>query len=265
MPWSLVDIRFALPVYALILFRLSGLVLTAPVIGSSIIPFRIRAAFVLVLSAMLFPLVSPQAPGTLPLALAAIGGVKEMTIGAVIGLSLTLMLMGAEVAGITVGQQAGLALSRVFDPTQNRQTNVIAQIYTIVLTLVFLSIGGHRAMLAAALDSFQAIPLMSFEVDESLVAAPVHIITAALIVGIRLAGPVLIALLLMGTAMGFLSRTMPQFNILSVGFTLRAMVGLGAAGLAITAGQDVLVEAVWEVLAVARNGLGLGPFGAVGG
>ena len=37
-------------------------------------------------------------------------------------------------------------MSKVFDPTQNRETNVIAQIYTITLTLLFLGVGGHRAV-----------------------------------------------------------------------------------------------------------------------
>ncbi len=85
-------------------------------------------------------------------------------------------------------------------------------------------------------------------------------LTAAFVLGIRLAGPVLIALFLTGTAMGFLSRTMPQLNILSIGFTVRVMVALGVAGFALAGYQDVLVDAVWTAFETIRLHMGLDPY-----
>jgi len=86
------------------------------------------------------------------------------------------------------------------------------------------------------------------------------LLTAAFVLGIRVAGPVLIAMFLIGTAMGVLSRTMPQFNILSVGFTVRVLVAIGVAGFALAGCQDLFLDAIWSTFETVRTGLGMDPY-----
>ena len=54
-------------------------------------------------------------------------------------------------------------------------------------------------------------------------------------VGLRVALPLLGVIFLETVAMGFVSKTVPQLNVLSLGFPLRIMVGLGilVAGVAV--------------------------------
>lgn len=68
------EILLALPVFALVLFRLSGLMLTAPLLASTVIPIRVRVAFTVAMGFMIFPLVRGQAPAELTLGAAVIGG-----------------------------------------------------------------------------------------------------------------------------------------------------------------------------------------------
>lgn len=259
MPWQLAEIPLALSTYALVLFRITGLMMTAPVFASRVVPLQVRAALVLVLGAMMFPMVQGQAPAELSMLTALVGGMGEMMIGTLIGLSLSLLLLGAEVGGLIVGRQAGLALANIFDPMQDRQASIVGQVYTISLTLVFLLAGGHRATMAALLDTFEVIPLLSFQLDESFVVLLAEMLASAFILGIRLAAPVLIALFLVGTGLAFLSRTMPQFNILSIGFAVRAMVALAVAAVALSAGEELLLDAVWDGVEIVRNAFGLDP------
>ena len=74
MPWSAVDILLALPVFALVLFRVTGLLLTAPIFASTVIPARIRVAIGATAAAMIFPLVGTQAPKGLTMSMALVGG-----------------------------------------------------------------------------------------------------------------------------------------------------------------------------------------------
>lgn len=259
MPWSVVEIPLALPAFALVFFRLSGLMMTAPIYSTTLMPRRVKAAMVIVIAAVIFPLVRSQAPADITLGAAIVGGVGEMMIGAIIGLALSAMLSGAEVAGLMVGREAGLDIAEVFDPTQNEQASLTGQIYTITLTLVFLIAGGHRATMAALLDTFEVIPLLSFRFDESFVVMLVEAIASAFIMGIRVAAPVLIALFLLGTGLAFLSRTMPQLNVLSVGFTVRALLALGIAASALALSQDVFLDAIWTALEAVRTSFGLDP------
>jgi flagellar biosynthetic protein FliR len=248
-PWVLVPLFSYLPVFAAVLFRIGGLVMTAPIYGSRTIPLRIRAALAVAVAASITPLLVASAPSQLSLSALLLAALAELGIGALIGISLGIVIMAAEVAGTIAGQQAGLALSHVVDPTLGEEISVLGQIYTVTITLVFLAIGGHRAAMAAVLDSYRLIPLFSFRMEESAILLLVQSLTAAFILGIRLAGPVLIALFLSGTAMAFLSRTMPQLNILSVGFTLRTLLVLGCAGLALDGAQEILVNGIYEAFA----------------
>ncbi len=259
MPLRFVDAFVALPVFALILFRVSGLVMTAPVFGSAVVPVRVRVALTFAASTMLFPMVSSQAPADLSLSAALLGCIGELAIGATIGLAVAILIMSAEVAGEMVSQQAGIGLSEVINPLLDEQSSIIGQIYVIVLTLVFLLAGGHRAMMASLLDTFDVIPLLSFRPGESIVILFVEMLSSAFMMGIRLAAPVLIALFLTGTALGFLSRTMPQLNILSVGFTLRALITLSVAAIALGACQGLLLDSIGDGLNVIRASFGLAP------
>ena len=249
----------ALPAFALVLVRITGLMLTAPVYASQVIPVRVRVALAVVVAAMIFPLVGGDAPREITPAVAVVGLVGELMIGATIGLALSILISGGEVAGLVVGRQASISLANVFDPARNEQTSIVGQVYTMTLTTMFLIAGGHRATMAALLDTYQAIPLLSFRFDKSVVLLLVEMLSAAFILGIRLAGPVLIALFLLGAAMAFISRTMPQFNVLSVGFTLRVLLGLAVAAVAIGASEQILLDALWNGVETVRTSFGLDP------
>lgn len=255
------DILLALPVFALVMMRLSGLVMTAPMFASRMIPMRVRVALVFVMSAMLFPVVSQFAPHEVTMASVVAGAVTELMIGAGIGLSMSIFMMGAEVAGRMIAQQAGLGMSQIVDPTQNTRTSIVGQVYTISLTILFLMVGGHRATLSALMDTYQVIPMLSFQADDTIVLLLIEMLTSSFIFGIRVAAPVVIALFLTGTALGVLSKTMPQLNILTVGFTLRALIALGVSGISLAATRDMFLSAIWDAFDLIRIAFGLGPAG----
>jgi flagellar biosynthetic protein FliR len=258
-PQGLADILLALPTYALVLFRIAGLVVAAPLFSSRVVPVRIRAGLAMLVGLLMLPIAQRQVPPQLTLDVALIGAVGEFMVGVTIGLALAILLMGGEAAGLVVGQQAGLALADVFDPTRNQPGSVIGQVYVIVITTLFLMVGGHRAAMAALLDTYKVIPVLSFGWNESFLLLLVEMMAAAFVLGIRLAGPVLVALLLMEIALAFLSRTMPQFNILSVGFSLRLLLGLAVAAVAVMAAGDGIADAITEAVASIRAAFGLAP------
>jgi flagellar biosynthesis protein FliR len=259
MPLPALDIFVVLPSFALVLFRVSGLMMTAPLYASPIIPLRIRAALTFVLTLVTFPLLQNQLPVVPTLSNVVSGAFGELMIGAAIGLALTVMLLAGEVAGTLVGQQAGLSLGEVSNPLQDQQASVLGQIYTTVLTLVFLIAGGHRAIIAALIDTFEIIPVMTMRDTESIVVLLAETLTAAFIAGIRIAGPAMIALFLAAISLAVLSRAMPQLNILSIGFTVNVILALGVAWLALSFCEGVLLQFVADGLESVRAAFHLPP------
>lgn len=249
----ILDSLLSLPGYVLVLFRMSGLMLTAPLFSSAVIPIRIRAAFVIAAGAMMMPALSAEIPDDLSLTGAMAGGLAEMMAGATIGLSLAALLTLAQVAGSLIGQQGGFALSEVINPFQEDETAVIDQIYMVVVMLVFLYVGGAQAVFGALLDTYRAVPMLSFQPGESMLLLLVEMLSAAFVAGIRMAGPVVIALFVTEAGMGLVSRTIPQFNILTVGFAIRTFMVLFAAAFSLPSCQGIVLEAIWEGLDVIRN------------
>jgi flagellar biosynthetic protein FliR len=256
MPWNVLIIPTLLPAYALVLFRVGGLMLAAPMLSSDAVPVRVRALFAASLALVVFPLLLPTIPAELTLEAALVGGVGELMIGLLMGLALTALFSGAQLAGMIIGQQAGLGLGQTYNPLTSTSTTTLGQVYFIVLLMIFIAAGGLQALVRGLLDSFQAVPLLSFTVQEAHLGLVVDL-HASFVMGLKLAGPVMIAMFMTTMTMGILSKTMPQLNILSVGFIVRILVCLSAAALSLSDAGSVLVDACYDALDAVRNALGL--------
>src|SRR5688572_1576074 len=134
------------PTYVLVFFRLAGMTLFAPLFGSARIPRRVKVLLVAVLA---LGITGGVAPAQFPLSTwdlaVAIGG--EMGFGLAMGMVLSLVFVAAQWAGEMIGQQMGLNLGEVFDPQFGSSGSVLGDLYFMLTLVIFLSVGGHRAML----------------------------------------------------------------------------------------------------------------------
>jgi flagellar biosynthetic protein FliR len=174
-------------------------------------------------------------------------------IGLVIGFGASLPIAGMQLAGQTVDQQLGTGLGGLINPDQGQQTTVVSQTYYLMATMFFIAIGGHRALLATLLDSYQAVPLGGFRVDANVVGMILGLLTAMFELALRVAAPVLCLVFLETVAMGFVARTVPQLNILSVGFPMRLVLGMGLLVGAVTMQSQVFVESMRQTMTALRG------------
>ena len=209
------------PVFVLVLFRIGGLITAAPVFSSTSIPIRIKTFIALTLAVIVFPIVPKVnwAPDSFVVLAIAVG--SEMLIGIAMGFVVSLLMLGIQLGAEIMSQQMGLSMSRLVDPSSNVQTTVISQFFLLLVTVMFLLANGHLVLIQSLANTFEVVPLMagfdSLAVVDNLVAT----LAAAFQLGIRVAGPGLVAIFLATLALGFISRTMPQLNILAAGFPIR--------------------------------------------
>lgn len=242
------------PTLLLVIVRIAGIFVTAPLLSDPSIPAAVKAIVSVVIGLAVTGRLA--APASLPADWASlvlgIGG--EMLIGAILGLSTSLLLAGLEIAGEQIGQQMGIALAEVFNPLTEATTNVMGQLMHLTGLAVFLLIGGHRMMLHGLLETFSTVPLLGFGLPEHLVDVTVALLTAAFILSLKLAAPVLVAMLLTELAMGLIQRTMPQFNILSTGFQVRVVVSGTVLAISVAA-LAPLIEQAWAAASAMIAGL----------
>ncbi|MBI9017114.1 MAG: flagellar biosynthetic protein FliR [Phycisphaerae bacterium] len=220
------------PVFVLVLFRIGGLLTSAPMFSSVSIPVNIKIFIALILAMIIFPVVPTVtwAPDSYLVLAIAIG--SEMLIGIAMGFVISLIMLGVQLGAEIMSQQMGLSMSQLIDPSSNAQTTVISQFFLLLVTVIFLISNGHLVLIQALRNTFDVVPLMAGFHSQAVVDTMIATITTAFQLGICIAGPGLVAIFLATLALGFISRTMPQLNILAAGFPIR--IGLSFVILLVT-------------------------------
>lgn len=219
------------PVFILVMFRITGIFIFAPILGSLNIPMRIKALIALALAAAVFPIVVQSgllSPAVAPTSLWELGwGVAmELLIGLGMGFALMLMFVAVQLGAELISQQMALNLGRIIDPITGDSTDIVAQFYMMLTTLIYVLINGPAVMIRALVDTFFQVPLMGARPSEGLLTMFGKLLSTSFSLGVRIAGPALAAIFLSTLAMGFISRTMPQLNILAAGFPLRICLSM---------------------------------------
>lgn len=254
-PW--IDLYLALPAFLLVLFRISGLMLAAPLFSSPAIPLQFKALLALAISMAVFPVVGHHVPEPVTLSSAIGGLVGEVFIGLFIGLGISMVLLGVQFAAEAISYLAGLGLGNVFNPMMDTSSTVLAQLFFFVATMIFLGIGGDHALIVALLNSFESVPPLAFHVTDGVAALVIDMLGAAFELAVRIGGPTLLALMLGLLVLGFISRTMPQLNILTVGFPMKLILALSILALTIMSLESVLIDGFADCMDIVRAGLQL--------
>lgn len=233
-----------LPAWLLVMFRITGIFVIAPLFGSRTIPARIRVMMAAGLSLCIYPMLlssdrpsaammSPLLEQGLSLWTLAPAVALELTIGAVIGYGASLPLIGMQLAGHINDQQLGIGLGGIINPELNDEGGIVSEFFFIAAMMVFVIVGGHRVILATLVGSFQSVPLGGMRPDGAMLDLGVGLVTSMYELAIRVSAPLLCLIFLETVALGFIARTVPQLNILNVGFPLRLMIGFALLALSV--------------------------------
>ncbi len=290
MPISYAPLLAHVPAWLLVLFRITGIFAVGPVFGSTMLPMRLKALLAFGLSLCVYPMLLndgmpidltaegvvvspalPSAPLAGSVAAAAVQGViehglslwtlapwvgVELLVGLTIGFCVGLALLGLQVAGRIIDQQLGFGLGGIYSPDQGEDAGPVGQFYYMMAVAIFLVFGGHRAVLGTLVNSFHSIPLGGLQPDGRIVELAVSLLGSAFELGLRVSGPVLCLIFLETIALGFIARTVPQMNILSIGFPLRILLGLTLLVAVVGAQGEVFAQAMREVLASVASWIG---------
>lgn len=243
-----------LPTLALVLARVGGIFMVAPVFSHAAVPRRLRyflsvAVALAVLARTARPVPMPSSWFGVVVALAC-----EAALGATIGYAARLVFVGVELGALHVARQAGLELAELFDPSAGAPGGIVRRLFHLMALVIFLAVGGHRMLVGALLKTFRTVPPAGFRADENLLAMVTALLGAGFVLALKVAAPVLVALLLATVALGLLQRSLPQCNTLSVGLPVRVALGLVvlAASLAIAGDlfEAVLTRTMTEISAL---------------
>ena len=249
-------------VFTLVLARVGALIMTAPIFGSAAIPIRARALLAVAITLLITPLVSTTPPeGMTNLLVYGRYLASEALVGLLLGFGVTLLLSGIQVTGQIISQLGGTALADVFDPTLESNASIYSQLFYFITIAMFVLLNGHHLVMDALLDTYTGIPPGQASLGTTYVEALTTLLSHSFLLGIRAAALTMTALLLATLLLGLIGRTMPQINILAVGFSVNSLLTLGclfttlgaivwAFPLEASSALDVLREAIARSVAM---------------
>ena len=221
--------------FMLVLSRVAGIFAALPVFGGRTMPLTIKVITVFMMTLVCFPTLSVALPQVPPDAFSlALLAFSEIMIGLTLAFITQIIFAAVEFSGQIIGMQMGLTISSIIDPSRGTQTQIMSVIQTLFATLMFLSLNIHHLFIRAIMDSFKVIPMGGWRMSGELVNFLVIRTADIFIIGIRLAAPVMVALLLATVALGIMARAFPQMNIFMISLPLNIGLGLVVMGMTLT-------------------------------
>lgn len=207
-------------------FRIAAMILAMPVFSSAFVPMRVRIILALALTMVIAP-TAPAMPAIDPISVAGVLVIlQQLLIGICMGFVFHLVFGVFVIGAQIIAMQMGLGFATMIDPINGSQTPVLSMLFLMLVTLIFLAMDGHLALITVVAHSFTSMPVgmegISKEGYWSIALWGSEMFRGAVLVSL----PAVTALLLVNVALGVMTRAAPQLNIFAVGFAVTISAGL---------------------------------------
>ncbi len=245
-----------LQAYLLVWMRVGAMLFVAPVFGGGTVPTQTKILFSLMLSLILLPMVAVPG-GSLPLEIIPLAwlGINELLVGIVMGVSLVFIFAAIQYAGQIIDFQMGFAIVNLIDPTQDVQIPIMGFFHFLIAILIFLAMDAHHWIIRALVDSFAIVPIMEAGFSGLVIGGIAKAFGDLFVVAMRIAAPTIAVLMLYNASLGIIAKTVPQINLLIVGFPVRIALGLIVVGLSMTfflpylsSAFDLMIRNVYSIM-----------------
>ncbi len=228
--------------------RIGSCFMVAPAFGTSSVPARVRIVLAGAVTFLVAPLVT--IPDVTPLSAAGVViTIQQIIIGAALGFSLNILFDAVSLGGEMLGNSMGLSLAFNLDPQSGASTPTVSQLYSILVTLIFLVLDGHLALIRMLVDGFHTLPIGTTGLGANGLWSVVNWGSELFSGALAVALPGVTALLVTNLAFGVVSRAAPTLSIFSVGLPLSLVLGL----VVILASLPALESSFIRLLAVALD------------
>lgn len=211
--------------FLLLFTRYTGLFLMVPGIGEGVKGVVVRLPAVLVFSLVsLAQQVWAPIPANGLIVFAAL--VSELLFGVIIGFIPFLIVCGVQTGAQLASSAMGFGASQMIDPTTGGQVSDIGRLVGDLTVILFLVLGGHHVVLHAVAGFSGNMVPGSFVLGDLTMQLFIDRSADTLRVGVMIAAPITVALLLTQFVMGLISKAVPTFNIFILSFPITISIGL---------------------------------------
>ena len=212
---------------AFALARMLGLVLLMPLFSRLRLTGLLRTGVALALAIPLVPMLARDLESAeIGSALAVAYMLKEVVVGATIGLAMGIPIWAAEAAGDILDLQRGSTMGSLVDPMMTHETSATGTFLAIVMMALFLAAGGLELMLDSAYGSYslwpveRLFPVFSGEAGVLFL----ELLNQLLAMALTMAFPLIFGMLLSDLVLAFLAKASPHLNVFALSLIVKTLV-----------------------------------------
>ena len=211
--------------FGLAAVRPAAIFVLLPAFSPQVIPATVRNSIFLALG-MVALVVNPPVAGELRITVGFF--LREVLIGASLGLFFSIFLYAIEVAGQIVDNVSGRSFATVVDPLSGNQTSLTGTLLARMGQYVFMFAGGFALLVGALIESYAVWPLGAALPDLDPVGAALYAgeFQRLMTTGVLFAAPVIMVLFMVDMSLGLVNRFAQQFNVFSLSMSIKAWLSV---------------------------------------
>lgn len=157
----------------------------------------------------------------------------EISTGAILAVITNIVFDIVSLAGSWIDVHIGLSMISMLDPNSQAQVTITAKILNYVAMTIFFIVDGHHILLKSLIESYTLVPLGKTIVNEGSLTYLMEVIVNYFFIGLKIAIPIVLIIILTDICMGLISRVVPQINVMILGMPVKIMVGIVTVVLAL--------------------------------
>ncbi len=237
--------------FLLLFVRLSTLFVFLPFYNHMSVSPSIKGAFAFYLALVLYPIV-PVTPEPASAGIFFMALFSEIVMGLIAGVVLNIVFGIFAYAGEQIAFVMGFSLASVMDPQSQIQSPLVSQFLTMMALLILLAFNGHYMILMWMVEALQEAPLGGFVLDPQMFDYVIRAMGNLFMLGFSVAFPIVALSLLSDIIFGMLMKTMPQFNLLVVGFPIKIALSLVVWSVVLGSMMMIFKEQFLDAIAVLK-------------
>jgi flagellar biosynthetic protein FliR len=217
----------SIDLFLLILARIAGFVVSAPLISYQGIPNSVRIVFAIIMTTVVYSIVSTEIViPALNVGWLAFYIIVETLVGLGFGYAARMILIGIQSAGQFIDFQIGFSMGTVYDPMSGNRASVFGRLYYWLAAVIAFTLNLHHELIFGIVHSFTVLPIGVASIEPAGYEFGVELVTHVFAVAFQIAIPIILIALLTDLVLGLVSRTVPQINVLILGLPIKTFVGI---------------------------------------
>ena len=211
-----------------VMTRIGAAMIAAPIFGASGVPVQARVVMTGAVAALICAWTNVQVPPALLSANGILWVAGEALVGLSLGFVLQLSFAAPMIAAEVIGGGMGMSMASASDPNTGAHSTALGQYFVVVLTLIFLSLGGHLQWLDLVVKSYEAFPPGQTWLGADRIEGIAGFASTMFLTAVAIALPVTLVLLIVQVVAGVLSRSAPALNLFALGLPAGVLAGIAA-------------------------------------